>query len=78
MSADFDKENIAEGLSAGPSLNNALALSPKKTGKKVRSKSIGPGTLGALDAPLKEDSGNRRKVYDRAYSMFCVLVLEKY
>ena len=70
MSADFDKENIAEGLSAGPSLNNAPALSPKKTGKKVRSKSIGPGALGALDAPLKEDSGNRRKVYDRAYSVY--------
>ena len=70
MPAGFDKENIAEGLSAGPSLNNAPALFSKKTGKKVRSKSIGPGALGAFDAPLKEDSGNRRKVYDRACPVY--------
>jgi kinetochore protein Spc7/SPC105 len=61
------KENIADGLIANASFNattsfNAPALSPKKASRKTRSKSIGPGGLGDLEAPaLKESSGNRRK-----------------
>ncbi|KAK7547584.1 hypothetical protein IWX49DRAFT_578639 [Phyllosticta citricarpa] len=57
MSADLDKENIAEGLSVGATADKS-ALSPKKSGRKTRSKSIGPG---GLEVPLKENSGNRRK-----------------
>ncbi|KAJ4286455.1 hypothetical protein N0V90_013155 [Kalmusia sp. IMI 367209] len=65
MASDDAKENIADGLFAGPSFK-APALSPKKSPqkstRKKRSKSIGPGGLGALNEPvLKESSGNRRK-----------------
>lgn len=69
--ASHGKENIADGLMAGtsfraPSLSPKkaalAALSPKKSSRKTRSKSIGPGGLGALEEPaLKESTGNRRK-----------------
>jgi kinetochore protein Spc7/SPC105 len=64
--AQAGKENIADGLIANGSFKATTqplkksALSPKK---KTRSKSIGPGGLGELEAPpLKETAGNRRKV----------------
>jgi len=64
--AQAGKENIADGLIANGSFKASTqplkkaALSPKK---KTRSKSIGPGGLGELEAPpLKESFGNRRKV----------------
>jgi kinetochore protein Spc7/SPC105 len=57
------KENIADGLIANASFKAPSALSPKKSSRKTRSKSIGPGGLGELDASaLKESNGNRRKV----------------
>ena len=57
------KENIADGLIANASFKAVSASSPKKSSRKTRSKSIGPGGLGELDASaLKESSGNRRKV----------------
>ena len=66
------KDNIADGLIANGSFRapsqspNKSALSPKKTARKTRSKSIGPGGIGELEAPslkaLKESTGNRRKV----------------
>lgn len=62
MAQPDGKENIADGLIANTSFK-APALSPKKSSRKTRSKSIGPGGLGELEAPaLKESSGNRRKV----------------
>jgi kinetochore protein Spc7/SPC105 len=65
MATDSSKENIADGLVAGLSFK-APSLSPKKTARKTRSKSIGPGGLAALEQPvlsaLKESNGNRRKV----------------
>ncbi|KAF2814893.1 Spc7-domain-containing protein [Mytilinidion resinicola] len=61
MATEFDKENIAAGLTAASSFKPTPSLSPKKPAKKTRSKSIGPGGLGALEEPLKENSGNRRK-----------------
>ncbi|KAF2032178.1 Spc7-domain-containing protein [Setomelanomma holmii] len=61
MASTDGKENIADGLVANASFK-APALSPRKTARKTRSKSIGPGGLGELEAPaLKESSGNRRK-----------------
>lgn len=55
------KENIADGLLANTK-SKAAASSPVKSSRKARSKSIGPGGLGELEAPaLKESSGNRRK-----------------
>lgn len=55
------KENIADGLIANPSFN-APALSPRKSSRKTRSKSIGPGGLGEVEvSALKETTGNRRK-----------------
>jgi hypothetical protein len=57
MAAEFDKENIADGLLTSSSQKRD-APSPKKA-KKSRSLSMGPG---ALNVPLKEDAGNRRKV----------------
>jgi kinetochore protein Spc7/SPC105 len=57
MAAELDKENINDGLIVN-STQKRDVLSPKK-GKKSRSLSMGPG---ALSVPLKEDSGNRRKV----------------
>ncbi|KAF2738454.1 Spc7-domain-containing protein [Polyplosphaeria fusca] len=61
MAADAGKENIADGLMA-PSSFSAPSLSPKKSSRRTRSKSIGPGGLDAPDQPaLKESTGNRRK-----------------
>ncbi|KAJ4373947.1 hypothetical protein N0V83_002686 [Neocucurbitaria cava] len=61
MAQPDGKENIADGLIANTSFK-APALSPRKSSRKTRSKSIGPGGLGELEAPaLKESSGNRRK-----------------
>jgi hypothetical protein len=54
---EADKENITDGLMMpAPTTTKP---SPKKGLKKSRSLSMGPG---ALIVPLKEDSGNRRKV----------------
>ncbi|KAF2270826.1 Spc7-domain-containing protein [Lojkania enalia] len=62
MASDSGKENIADGLVAGSSFTAPAALSPKKSSRRTRSKSIGPGSLGTLEEPaLKESSGNRRK-----------------
>ncbi|KAL6712504.1 hypothetical protein ACN47E_000381 [Coniothyrium glycines] len=62
MANTTGKENIADGLLATASFKAASASSPKKASRKTRSKSIGPGGIGELDASaLKESSGNRRK-----------------
>jgi kinetochore protein Spc7/SPC105 len=61
MAALDGKENIADGLVA-KTKPKAAAASPAKSSRKARSKSIGPGGLGELEAPpLKESTGNRRK-----------------
>jgi hypothetical protein len=61
MANTDSKENIAEGLVANPKAKATNAF-PVKSSRKARSKSIGPGGLGELEAPaLKESSGNRRK-----------------
>jgi kinetochore protein Spc7/SPC105 len=63
MASGTGKENIADGLVAGLSFSKAPQLSPRKSSRKTRSKSIGPGGLDALEeTALKESSGNRRKV----------------
>lgn len=63
MANSHGKENIADGLITNISFKAPPVLSPKKAARKTRSKSIGPGGLGELDAPaLKESAGNRRKV----------------
>lgn len=63
MASTEGKENIADGLIASASLKAPPVLSPRKSSRKTRSKSIGPGGLGELEVPaLKESSGNRRKV----------------
>ncbi|KAF2131921.1 Spc7-domain-containing protein [Dothidotthia symphoricarpi CBS 119687] len=57
MTNAHGRDNIADGLVA-----TSFSLSPKKSLRKTRSKSIGPGGVGELDAPaLKESNGNRRK-----------------
>lgn len=62
MANNTGKENIADGLVAGPVFTKAPSLSPRKSSRKMRSKSIGPGGLDALEEhALKESSGNRRK-----------------
>lgn len=66
MSSEIGKENIAEGLVA-PTFAKNNALLPTKASKKSRSLSMGPG---ALSVPLKEDSGNRRKVLASALVYF--------
>ncbi|KAF1995841.1 Spc7-domain-containing protein [Amniculicola lignicola CBS 123094] len=60
MAGNAGKENIADGLIASAPLK-AAALSPKKSSRKTRSKSIGPGGLGLEEPALKESTGNRRK-----------------
>jgi len=63
MAKDMGKENIADGLVATSAFAKAPSLSPKKSSRKTRSKSIGPGGLRSLEEPpLKESTGNRRKV----------------
>lgn len=63
MASGAGKENIADGLVAGLSFGKTTQLSPRKSSRKTRSKSIGPGGLDALEeTALKESSGNRRKV----------------
>ncbi|KAF2273716.1 Spc7-domain-containing protein [Westerdykella ornata] len=62
MASDAGKENIADGLVAYPALGKAPSLSPRKSSRRMRSKSIGPGGLAAVEEPLlKETNGNRRK-----------------
>jgi kinetochore protein Spc7/SPC105 len=62
MAALDGKENIADGLVAKAKPKAAASSSPAKSSRKARSKSIGPGGLGELEAPpLKESTGNRRK-----------------
>ncbi|KAF1973053.1 Spc7-domain-containing protein [Bimuria novae-zelandiae CBS 107.79] len=63
MASDDAKENIADGLVAGPTFNAPAVPSPKKS-RKTRSKSIGPSGLSTLEekpSALKESNGNRRK-----------------
>ena len=56
----MEKENIADSLVLDVPIFKPPQLSPaKKPAKKSRSKSIGPG---GLDAVLRPDTGNRRKV----------------
>jgi len=69
MSADMDKENIAEGMLTTAALK-APTPSPKKSGMRSRSQSIGPG---GLIVPLKEDAGNRRKVITAPKAYFVIL-----
>ncbi|KAF2834301.1 Spc7-domain-containing protein [Patellaria atrata CBS 101060] len=59
MSADQNKENIADGLVIATTKTKSPAASPVKHAKKTRSKSIGPG--GLEETHLKESTGNRRK-----------------
>ncbi|EMD89716.1 hypothetical protein COCC4DRAFT_68429 [Bipolaris maydis ATCC 48331] len=68
MAQSDARDNIADGLIANGSFKapaqspKKSGLSPKKTARKTRSKSIGPGGLEELEAPpLKEAAGNRRK-----------------
>ena len=64
MTSPEDKENIADGLLSSAPLKVPQTLSPRKPSRKTRSKSIGPGGLGDLEAPaLKQSNGNRRKVF---------------
>lgn len=70
MAQSDAQDNIADGLIANGSFKapaqspKKSELSPKKTARKTRSKSIGPGGLEELEAPpLKEAAGNRRKVF---------------
>jgi hypothetical protein len=58
--ADTDnKENIADGLFANGSFKAPAALSPRKSSRKTRSKSIGPGGLGELEAPALKETAER-------------------
>lgn len=62
MTSPHGKGNIADGLVATSLSLSPKKSSPKKSSRKTRSKSIGPGGLGEVDAPaLKESHGNRRK-----------------
>jgi len=79
MAHSGGKDNIADGLIAPTTKNTFTApkapptLSPKKTARKSRSKSIGPGGLGDLETPaLKESAGNRRKVGLNRVAPLCV------
>lgn len=58
MFSGVGKENIADGL-LPPALGKMQPPAETRKAKKSRSMSIGPT---ASSAPLKEDSGNRRKV----------------
>jgi hypothetical protein len=61
MDSEFDKENITH---YSDMKTHAAQPSPKKGAKKSRS-SMGPGVLSeGRSIPLKEDTGNRRKVGD--------------
>src|ERR1700761_8556724 len=61
MATTEDKENVAPLTSSDPLQHKSS--SPRKSAKKGRSKSIGPGGLGDTDTPKqeKQDAKNRRK-----------------
>ncbi|KAF2747625.1 Spc7-domain-containing protein [Sporormia fimetaria CBS 119925] len=62
MASDTGKENIADGLIVTGLFKKAPSLSPRKSSRRARSKSIGPGGLEVPEqSALKETSGNRRK-----------------
>ncbi|USW48239.1 Putative Spc7 kinetochore protein [Septoria linicola] len=57
-----DKENVAPATSSDPLQRlKGLSPSPKKAGRKGRSKSIGPGALEEQEAPVKMSAKDRRK-----------------
>ena len=61
MATAENKENVAPLTSSDPLQHKSS--SPRKSTKKGRSKSIGPGGLGDIDTPKqeKQDAKNRRK-----------------
>lgn len=63
MAIAENKENVAPPTSSDPLQNKSSSPSPRKSTKKGRSKSIGPGGLEDTDAPKqeKQDAKNRRK-----------------
>lgn len=58
-----DKENVAPATSSDPLQKKGSSPSPKQTGRRGRSKSIGPGGLedGDTAKQEKQDAKNRRK-----------------
>ena len=63
MAVAENKENVAPSTSSDPLQHKNSSPSPKKTGRKGRSKSIGPGGIDDAEAPKqeKQDGKNRRK-----------------
>ena len=63
MAAAENKENVAPLTSSDPHQHKTSSPSPRKSTKKGRSKSIGPGGLEDQDVPKqdKQDTKNRRK-----------------
>ncbi|EME48503.1 hypothetical protein DOTSEDRAFT_141595 [Dothistroma septosporum NZE10] len=55
-----NKENLAPITSSDPLQRKGSSLSPKKNGRKGRSKSVGPGTLEEPEPP-KQSTKDRRK-----------------
>lgn len=60
MAEIHDKENLAPLTSIDPLHRKNNSLSPKKSGRKGRSKSIGPGALDDPE-PLEQSAKDRRK-----------------
>ena len=63
MATVDNKENVAPATSSDPLQHKTSSPSPRKSTKKGRSKSIGPGGLEDSEAPKqeKQDAKNRRK-----------------
>ena len=60
MAATEDKENLAPQTSSDPLQQKPSLLSPRRSGRKGRSKSIGPGSLEEPEPP-KISAKDRRK-----------------
>ena len=64
MATVDNKENVAPDTSSDPLQRKGTSPSPKKVGRKGRSKSIGPGGLEEQESSkqeAKQDAKNRRK-----------------
>lgn len=65
MEPAFNKENIEPATSSDPLARKGLSMSPspKKTGRKGRSKSIGPGSLDEPEPPKRESKDRRKSAF---------------
>ncbi|CAK4030654.1 Hypothetical predicted protein [Lecanosticta acicola] len=63
MATIEDKENVMPATSSDPLQSKASLLSPRRSGRKGRSKSIGPGSLDEPEPPIISAKDRRKSAF---------------